>query len=146
MEQHLNFIFKVDIAEQCLMYRKALSHVSFIYSASQPAIMITLINVFFISFIRKLTSYSTYNKTESQRLTKSGQLLTRQPNHHWFLLPEGGLPVNLSFFIKSSVLLSKFNIFIKSLVLLNKFIFVQVLIAKPRLYFYSFQILHLLYF
>ena len=92
------------------MYRRALSHDSFIYSASQPAIMITLINVFFISFIRKLTSYSTYNKTESQRLTKSGQLLTRQHNHHWFLLPGGGLPV---FFIKSSFLLSKFIIFYK---------------------------------
>ena len=45
MEQSLNLIFKLDIAEQCLMYRKALSRVSFIYSASQPAIMITLINI-----------------------------------------------------------------------------------------------------
>ena len=68
VEQSLNLIFKLDIAEQCLMYRKALSRVSFIYLASQPAIMITLINASFISFIWKLTSYETHSKTESQRL------------------------------------------------------------------------------
>ena len=68
VEQSLNPIFKLDIAEQCPMYRKALSRVSFIYLASQPAIMITLINASFISFIWKLTSYETHSKTESQRL------------------------------------------------------------------------------
>ena len=72
VEQSLNLIFKLDIAEQCLMYRKALSHSSFIYSASQPAIMIAVIHVSFISFIWKPASYSTTSKTESLRLDKSG--------------------------------------------------------------------------
>ena len=57
------------------------SHVSFIHPASQPAIMIALIHVSFISFIWKPTSYETHSKTKSRRLDKSGYLLTRQPNH-----------------------------------------------------------------
>ena len=44
-------------------------------------------------YIKANQLWDTHSKTKSQRLTKSGQLLTRQPNHHWFLLPWGGLPV-----------------------------------------------------
>ena len=61
--------------------------------------MITLINASFISFIWQLTSYESHSKTESRRLAKSGQLLTRQPNHHWFLLPGGGLPVYIYIYV-----------------------------------------------
>ena len=72
VEQSLNLIFKLDTVEQCLIHMKAFIHVSFIHPASQPAIMIALIHVSFISFIWKPTSYETHIKTKSQRLDKSG--------------------------------------------------------------------------